>query len=214
MSLSRRLAGRYSAHTPAGRMGIGLLLLGLTAVAQGCSSGRDGDGGNSWSLSGNDSTRARQADAPPPQRPREEWRQPANFEADAPGGYPPRGTYRGGRDPLTQRAEQWPPAAPPGERASVATLPPAAPPPVTTVAAAPAPQTYRTLPPQQPSAVPPAAQIPYAPAASAGTVQVRAGDTLYRIAMAHKVTVQAIMQANGMTSETVKAGQRLVIPGR
>ncbi len=41
---------------------------------------------------------------------------------------------------------------------------------------------------------------------------VRYGDTLYAIAMRYGTTVPAIMQANGLTSEYIYAGQRLVIP--
>lgn len=60
------------------------------------------------------------------------------------------------------------------------------------------------------SALPPAA-----PAAGvATTIDVRSGDTLYRLARAYNVSVPAIMQANGMTSESIKVGQRLNIPAR
>lgn len=48
----------------------------------------------------------------------------------------------------------------------------------------------------------------------AGTVDVRPGDTLYRIARAHNVSIAALMQANGLSSESIKVGQRLTIPAR
>ncbi len=41
---------------------------------------------------------------------------------------------------------------------------------------------------------------------------VRYGDTLFSIAMRYGTTVPAIMQANGLTSEYIYAGQRLIIP--
>lgn len=41
---------------------------------------------------------------------------------------------------------------------------------------------------------------------------VRYGDTLFSIALRYGTTVPAIMQANGLTSEQIYAGQRLIIP--
>ena len=41
---------------------------------------------------------------------------------------------------------------------------------------------------------------------------VRYGDTLFSIAQRYGTTVPAIMQANGLTSEYIYAGQRLIIP--
>jgi LysM repeat protein len=41
---------------------------------------------------------------------------------------------------------------------------------------------------------------------------VRYGDTLFSIAQRYATTVPAIMQANGLTSEYIYAGQRLIIP--
>jgi LysM repeat protein len=50
--------------------------------------------------------------------------------------------------------------------------------------------------------------------ASAGSYTVQPGDNLSRIAVRHGVTVQALMQANGLYSANlVYTGQRLVIPG-
>lgn len=42
---------------------------------------------------------------------------------------------------------------------------------------------------------------------------VKAGQTLSHIARYHGTTVQAIMNANGLTSSTIYVGQRLYIPG-
>ena len=51
-------------------------------------------------------------------------------------------------------------------------------------------------------------------AAPAGTrYTVRSNDTLYSIAMRFGVTVDAIKQANGLTSDLIQIGQQLIIPG-
>ena len=49
--------------------------------------------------------------------------------------------------------------------------------------------------------------------ASSGTYTVRRGDTLFGIASRHGTTVAAIMQANGLRSSVIYAGQRLKVPG-
>jgi LysM repeat protein len=49
-------------------------------------------------------------------------------------------------------------------------------------------------------------------AASGGTYTVRRGDTLSAIAARHGTTVAALMQANGLRSSLIYAGQRLIIP--
>jgi LysM repeat protein len=41
---------------------------------------------------------------------------------------------------------------------------------------------------------------------------VAAGDTLYDIAIRFNTTVNAIMQANGLTSTSLAIGQKLIIP--
>lgn len=46
-----------------------------------------------------------------------------------------------------------------------------------------------------------------------GTYTVQAGDTLYRIALNNGTTVQALMNANGLTSSTIYVGQRLRLSG-
>jgi murein DD-endopeptidase MepM/ murein hydrolase activator NlpD len=44
------------------------------------------------------------------------------------------------------------------------------------------------------------------------TVDVQAGDTLFSIARRHGVSVPAMREANGLTSDAVRPGQRLTIP--
>ncbi len=41
---------------------------------------------------------------------------------------------------------------------------------------------------------------------------VASGENLYRISLKHGTTVAAIKNANGLSGDTIKAGQRLVIP--
>lgn len=62
-----------------------------------------------------------------------------------------------------------------------------------------------------PAATP--AETPSAPAASGTSHTVAKGDTLGGIARRYGVTSAAIKQANGMTSDTVVLGKKLVIPG-
>jgi murein DD-endopeptidase MepM/ murein hydrolase activator NlpD len=50
------------------------------------------------------------------------------------------------------------------------------------------------------------------PVADAGTIVVQPGDTLYNIARRHGVAPYAIKDANGLQSDTVRPGQRLVMP--
>jgi murein DD-endopeptidase MepM/ murein hydrolase activator NlpD len=51
------------------------------------------------------------------------------------------------------------------------------------------------------------------PAPGGETIEVQPGETLFTIARRHGVAIAAIKDANGLTSETVRPGQRLVIPG-
>ena len=44
------------------------------------------------------------------------------------------------------------------------------------------------------------------------TYSVQKGDNLYRIGKTHGVSMQEIMQANGLTSSTIHPGQELIIP--
>ena len=41
---------------------------------------------------------------------------------------------------------------------------------------------------------------------------VKKGDNIYRIAKRHDVTMQAIIEANGLSSTTIYPGQQLIIP--
>lgn len=53
----------------------------------------------------------------------------------------------------------------------------------------------------------------YDDAGGAGeTVEVRSGDTLYALSRRHGVSVNDLMQANGLTSSNLRVGQRLVLP--
>lgn len=45
------------------------------------------------------------------------------------------------------------------------------------------------------------------------SIVVRSGDTLYGLARAHGTTVAALKSANGLTSDTIRPGQSLVLPG-
>lgn len=45
-----------------------------------------------------------------------------------------------------------------------------------------------------------------------GSIVVQKGDSLYRIAQRHRVTVSALMSANGLSSPNIVPGQRLVLP--
>jgi hypothetical protein len=55
---------------------------------------------------------------------------------------------------------------------------------------------------------------PRAAVTSPHTYRVRGGDTLWSIARRHRTSVERIKEANGMRSERIVAGQRLVIPSR
>ncbi len=135
-----------------------------------------------------------QAGGAPPQQATQQgqqqtWRQPSNFDADG----PPTGTYRGGRDPVTGKAQEWSPNSPVETSAIAPLASPGRPQPVA-----------RNAP--QPSATSSGIGI-------LGKVKVRQGDTLESIAHAHGITVTALMQANRMTSRTsLKVGQQLVVP--
>lgn len=55
---------------------------------------------------------------------------------------------------------------------------------------------------------------PAGPGTSVGTYTIQRGDTLYKIAISHGVTVAALVQANGITNPNIiYAGQVLIIPG-
>jgi murein DD-endopeptidase MepM/ murein hydrolase activator NlpD len=78
-------------------------------------------------------------------------------------------------------------------------------------------RTYKGPPPTlyTPQQLAPPKQSPYyQPTAKAtgDTVEVQPGETLYSIAQRHGVAVAAIKDANGLTSDSVRPGQRLVLP--
>lgn len=58
------------------------------------------------------------------------------------------------------------------------------------------------------------AKAPVLPQPPETTYTVRAGDSLWRIAMNHRVSPGEIMQLNGLRSDTVQTGQKLRIPAR
>ncbi len=63
---------------------------------------------------------------------------------------------------------------------------------------------------QQLAALP---QVKVAPVASSGRYKVKSGDSLSKIAAAHKTSVKAIQQANQLSNSQLKIGQQLIIPG-
>lgn len=50
-------------------------------------------------------------------------------------------------------------------------------------------------------------------AASGDTIEVRPGDTLYSLSRRHGVSVNALKSANGLTSDSLRPGQQLHLPG-
>ncbi len=61
----------------------------------------------------------------------------------------------------------------------------------------------------------PAVSVPEKPVAKGGVYVVKAGDSCYKIARAHKVSLRALMAANGLTAATasrLQIGQKLTIP--
>ena len=50
------------------------------------------------------------------------------------------------------------------------------------------------------------------PSASGNTYTVKSGDSLYKIAVANGVTVDALKAANGLSSSNIRIGQKLAIP--
>ena len=173
----------------------------LGVLLQACSASREqGDGGAS-KLWGNDPAHRGTIARPP-----------SAYDLDGP---PPRTAepaYRGGRDPVSGRADNWPPAAPP----PVASRPPAPVPQYNSPPAAAYPQSAYAQPPASPYGYtsPAYRPAPVPAPAGPGSVEVRQGDTLYRIARAYNVTVPELMQANGLQNESIRPGQRIYIPTR
>ncbi|RVT45837.1 LysM peptidoglycan-binding domain-containing protein [Rheinheimera sediminis] len=63
---------------------------------------------------------------------------------------------------------------------------------------------------QQIAALP---KVKVAPVASTGRYKVKSGDSLSKIAAAHKTSVKALQRANNLNSSQLKIGQLLTIPG-
>ena len=210
---------------------------------QACSTSRQESDGGSWKLWGSGSKPAESSSSRSQAGSGSTWKQPSNFDADGPPARTAEPAYRGGRDPVTGRAASadWPPAAP--APVQTTTLPPAHPyatphnhshpqaytsapgykqqppyPPQPGYAPSPVPMPASTPPSYDAAAPGSIAQPPYGgPRQAAGgpvSVEVRQGDTLYRIARTHNVSVPEIMQANALTNESIRPGQRLTIPVR
>lgn len=99
---------------------------------------------------------------------------------------------------------------------TLATSPTAAPSPAATASTAPKVQASPTAAPTpSPTAVPTAAPSPTptaTPATSPTTYIIRWGDTLSTIARRYGTTTRAIMVLNRLSSDNIRAGQRLLIP--
>jgi len=65
----------------------------------------------------------------------------------------------------------------------------------------------------KPKTVAPAAQAASAPAAAGGEYVVKSGDTLSHIAVRNGTTVKALREANKLSSDRLKVGQKLTLPG-
>jgi LysM repeat protein len=184
-----------SIDATAGRIIAGWSIIALASLLSACSSSRST---NEARLGGDDPAPAASRQASQPA-----WQQPSRYDADG----APQPAYRGGRDPVSGRAQEWAPAAPhqpaPTQSAALPPLPPATP-----AHQQYAPPPYAANPPV--NTPPPTREA----MASGNSIEVRHGDTLYRIARAYGVTVPAIMQANNLPNETIRPGQRLTIPPR
>lgn len=145
---------------------------------------------------------------------------------------PPKKTepvYRGGRDPVTGRAEPEAPApakvaalAPPTQLPAQAPALAAAPklvqppshatPPPPTTAAAPTPTPTLTPVAAATTALAPVAVMK--PAGRPQVVEVKQGDSLARIASEYKVSIASLMHANKLRDPYIAPGQWLVLPKR
>lgn len=192
-------------------------IVAIAILAQGCSSSR---GASEARLGGEEQSRTTQGQAG-----QGTWQQPSRFDSDGPG---QQATYRGGRDPVSGRAQEWPPAAPPQPAPTHSAALPPLPPAQHSYGQPPhdqqhypsrqAHRPYAASPPPAPLPPPPAyaqaAEPPREVASGGNSIEVRQGDTLYRISRAYGVTVPALMQANNLPNETIRPGQRLTIPPR
>jgi hypothetical protein len=138
--------------------------------------------GPSWNLTGGKGA------TPIPERPLAQSPQTAHPSASEPN----TPAYRGGRDPVTGRALGTPPAVL-------------------------QPQSQGASHPAQPLA-PSAQRLVQAPSRGAAspshhrTIEVRPGQSLAAIAGEHRVSISALMQANGLRDPYITPGQQLIIP--
>lgn len=108
------------------------------------------------------------------------------------------------------QATPTPTPRPPSTATPTATLPPLQPSPAA-VSPTPAfawPTAVTTATP-----APVASPTPVSTIAAGGQYTVQSGDNLYRIALNYGVSVDALKAANNLTSDTIYAGMKLVIPG-
>lgn len=122
----------------------------------------------------------------------------------------PQPAYRGGRDPVTGRA-QTEGAPSPAIAAAPAPQPPHTPP-----VAAPQVRTAAVTPPPMPvvQPTPPAQPMATASGGRPQVVEVKQGDSLAKIAAEHKVSIASLMQANKLRDPYISPGQWLVMPRR
>lgn len=138
-----------------------------------------------------------------------------DYRADDPPAYRP--PYGDRRSDASSRGT--PPMSRGDDSIRVAGLPepydrtPAAPPaarPATQVA----PFEARRTPPVPPRAAyePQPEAAPAATTAAGGTIEVRPGDTLYKLSKTHGVSVAELMEANGLKGTNLRVGQQLTLP--
>ncbi len=127
----------------------------------------------------------------------------ANFNDPQTGAIAPSERSALGADPIASpppAAEAYSP--PPAQKSiEVATLPP----PISEPAPA---ATARAMPPPATSFAPP----PVAAEERGQEIEVQRGDTLYGISKRHDVSLNELMRVNGLTSPSLKPGQKLALP--
>ena len=172
---------------------VAIAALGVAGMLAGCASSKSApssqaSSGSSWGLAGKP-----QAAAPVPVPPAAM----ADPPPEVPPGPPSKSyAYRGGRDPLTGQASTIEGAAAPLEVDANGDV---VQPPL------PGAKGSAKRPPAKTAARP-------APVGAGGSIVVAKGDTLYGLALRHRVPVSALMSANGLKGANIVPGQRLVIP--